>query len=474
MRWGRFLPFFVALLALLFALPAIAHSGASTLVEQTLPTPTSTPTLAPGEVRPHVYRLEQFDSASATYFLTLNSDGTSALATRRTGTSSLVTIAAGTWHPLFDDGSEVQVNLTTSRVGINLALDNIFTLAYVRGFPTVMSIGDGKVVQQVGAAQFSLGAGDTHPLVEDLHQLLAAIPWLGFAYPADAPDQFNEATRVAVERFQRVQGLVPSGAVDIETWIALQDPNMIAPTPTLVPPTPTPVPTLESTATPLPAAPAAPPAQDGSIPTPPDLSLLPDHDADGNPIIYLSFDDGPQPGSTQPILDLLAQYNAKATFFNIGVNVHSYPDLVRAVVSAGHYVGDHTWTHTSLQGMTSEQFFSEVEQTRDVLVATAGDLMTMDGTVRLLRPPYGATDENTTTMAHEQGYALVMWTIDPQDWRRPGVEEIANHVIGHAYPGAIVLMHDGGGDRSQTVAALGTILPALQGASYQMHTIFVP
>jgi peptidoglycan/xylan/chitin deacetylase (PgdA/CDA1 family) len=91
-------------------------------------------------------------------------------------------------------------------------------------------------------------------------------------------------------------------------------------------------------------------------------------------------------------------------------------------------------------------------------VATAGDLFPPGEDVRYLRPPYGAADANTRQYAANLGYTVVLWDIDPQDWRRAGPEVIADHVVGEAYPGAIVLLHDGGGERSQTVAALGMIL----------------
>jgi peptidoglycan/xylan/chitin deacetylase (PgdA/CDA1 family) len=91
-----------------------------------------------------------------------------------------------------------------------------------------------------------------------------------------------------------------------------------------------------------------------------------------------------------------------------------------------------------------------------------------------LRPPYGATDANTRQYAADAGYAVVLWDIDPQDWRRPGAKVIADHVVREAYPGAIVLMHDGGGDRAQSVAALETILRELSQKGYVFRNVYVP
>ena len=89
-----------------------------------------------------------------------------------------------------------------------------------------------------------------------------------------------------------------------------------------------------------------------------------------------------------------------------------------------------------------------------IVLDIALDLFGLDRDVRCLRPPYGATDANTRNYAVSLGYAVVMWDIDPQDWRNPGSRVIASHIVSSAYPGAIILMHDGGGDRSQTVVAL--------------------
>ena len=207
------------------------------------------------------------------------------------------------------------------------------------------------------------------------------------------------------------------------------------------------------------------------------LENLPDHTTDGKPIVYLSFDDGPNSagaggGYTQQMIDLLKRANARVTFFNVGNSVSAWPQLVRAAASEKHYIANHTWDHISLEGLTKEQFLDEVERTRQAILKAAGDLFSLDKDVHYLRPPYGATDANTRRFAADLGYAVVMWDVDPQDWRRPGTQEIADHVLSHVFPGAIVLMHDGGGDRSQSVAALEIILRELSAQGYQFYNIF--
>jgi peptidoglycan/xylan/chitin deacetylase (PgdA/CDA1 family) len=207
------------------------------------------------------------------------------------------------------------------------------------------------------------------------------------------------------------------------------------------------------------------------------LENLPNTAPDGSPIVYLTFDDGPNAagpngGYTEEMLALLKQYNAHATFFEVGKSVSAWPDLVRAVALGENYVADHTWDHSELAGLTKEEFIAEAERTRQAILQAAGDLFNLDKDVRYLRPPYGSTDANTRNYAAELGYATVLWDIDPQDWRRPGTEEIANHVLSHVFPGAIVLMHDGGGDRSQSVAALEIILRDLSSKGYKFYNIF--
>jgi peptidoglycan/xylan/chitin deacetylase (PgdA/CDA1 family) len=188
--------------------------------------------------------------------------------------------------------------------------------------------------------------------------------------------------------------------------------------------------------------------------------------------IYFTFDDGPDPTWTPRVMDVLARYGARGTFFMVGQDVEPNSDVVRRLVQAGDYAADHTWEHESLAGVSQQEFVQSVGRTRDVLVNTASDLFTLDGSVAHVRPPYGETDESTRAYAADLGMSVVMWDVDPMDWREPGAQEFATYVLDNAYSGAIVLMHDGGGDRSQTVAALETILPALTAQGYTFPTVF--
>jgi peptidoglycan/xylan/chitin deacetylase (PgdA/CDA1 family) len=200
-------------------------------------------------------------------------------------------------------------------------------------------------------------------------------------------------------------------------------------------------------------APRAAPAR------PPDA---PQHPAEK--VVYLSFDDGPNPQWTRQVLALLFHHHAHATFFVIGENVVQYPELVRAEAAFGDAVGNHTWDHQSLDGIGRQRFFDEILRTKSAIQAALGS---HGHPAPCMRPPYGATDAFTYAYAAELGLSVVLWTVDPQDWSRPGASVIVSRVLTNVYPGAIVLMHDGGGDRSQTVAALGSILDSLSSQGYR-------
>jgi peptidoglycan/xylan/chitin deacetylase (PgdA/CDA1 family) len=198
----------------------------------------------------------------------------------------------------------------------------------------------------------------------------------------------------------------------------------------------------------------------------PDIASRPTHTAEGRPILYLTFDDGPAPDHTHPILDLLEQHRARATFFVIGGSIEQHPDTLRATAAAGHLIGNHTYSHVALNTLSREAFVDELTRTRQIMLSTAGDLMKPEREVRYMRPPYGEIDENTSVYAADLGYAMVMWDVDPKDWSEPGTTTIVDRILHDLQPGHIILLHDGGGDRSQTVAALATILQTLSPQGY--------
>lgn len=194
---------------------------------------------------------------------------------------------------------------------------------------------------------------------------------------------------------------------------------------------------------------------------------FPTHTVAGDPILYLTFDDGPLPGRTDGILELLKRHQARATFFVLGGLAERYPALIQAQVADGHALANHTHGHHTLEGVSWESFESNVLAVEEAVQRVLGEGPFLRQFLRYLRPPYAHTDENTASYAADLGYQLLSWDVDPKDWRRPGSEVIATNMLKHAYPGAVVLLHDGGGGGSQTIAALEVVLEELGRQGYQ-------
>jgi peptidoglycan/xylan/chitin deacetylase (PgdA/CDA1 family) len=174
----------------------------------------------------------------------------------------------------------------------------------------------------------------------------------------------------------------------------------------------------------------------------------------GTSDVALTFDDGPDAYSMQ-VLDLLAEYHVKATFCIIGRQVAAHPDVIRRIVADGHTLCNHTWDHDlMLRNRTEAQIRTEMQSTNDAIHAVVPDAK-----ISYFRAPGGGFSPQIVQLASDLGMKSLYWQVDPQDWTCPGAPAIVNRVIGHTHPGSIVLMHDGGGNRSQTVEALRTILP---------------
>jgi Predicted xylanase/chitin deacetylase len=174
----------------------------------------------------------------------------------------------------------------------------------------------------------------------------------------------------------------------------------------------------------------------------------------GTSAVALTFDDGPG-GYSIAVLDLLAKYHIKATFCVIGRWVAGNPEVIKRIVADGHTLCNHTWSHDLLlHTRTADQITAELQKTNDAIHA-----IVPDAPVKYFRNPGGNFSPRTISIAASLGMKSIYWRVDPQDWRKPGAGAIINNVIGHTGPGAIVLMHDGGGDRSATITALRTILP---------------
>ena len=178
--------------------------------------------------------------------------------------------------------------------------------------------------------------------------------------------------------------------------------------------------------------------------------------------VAITFDDGPDPEWTPRILDILRRHQVKATFFVTGANAEKHPALLRRILNEGHEVGSHTFTHANLAEVSGHQVELELNATQRVIEAATGR------STRLFRPPYDADSRpedpvhlRAIRLAQALGYLTVLEQIDPQDWARPGVSEILRRVRDQRGKGSLILLHDAGGDRSQTVEVLPRLLEAL-------------
>lgn len=178
-------------------------------------------------------------------------------------------------------------------------------------------------------------------------------------------------------------------------------------------------------------------------------------------VVALTFDDGPTPQYTPQILAVLAREHVPATFCEIGQQARAQPALVRRVVAEGHRLCDHTITHDPAIGTHRPSVIDQqLRASRDV-VATAGAT-----DIDYFRAPNGIWTPTLVRLSAQDGMQPLGWSVDPRDWSRPGVAAIVRTVQTHVRPGAVVLLHDGGGPRDQTVAALAQLIPWLRAQGY--------
>ena len=185
---------------------------------------------------------------------------------------------------------------------------------------------------------------------------------------------------------------------------------------------------------------------------------------DQQKVIALTFDDGPWPSNTLKILEILKKNNIKATFFWVGQALKDHPQIGKQVVAEGHVIGNHTWHHwyRRLDATTAAH---ELDDTAQLIYKTTGVRTS------LFRPPGAVMNNGVADYAIQQKNAIVMWSNDPMDYRPLSAHQLVNNVIRKAHPGAIVLMHDGGGNHSATVQALPQIIAKLTEQGYEFVTI---
>lgn len=180
--------------------------------------------------------------------------------------------------------------------------------------------------------------------------------------------------------------------------------------------------------------------------------------------LAITFDDGPQPHNTPRLLAMLRERNIKATFFVVGQMAKEHPEIIRAILADGHEIGNHTWSHPlNMTRLSDEKNRSEIAQASKLLMDVAGYRP------RLFRPPGGATNAHLKQMLYDDfGMLTILWSVDPNDWKRPGVSVVTSRLINGAHPGAILLCHD---LHAPTVDAMPGTLDGLLAKGYRFVTV---
>jgi len=181
------------------------------------------------------------------------------------------------------------------------------------------------------------------------------------------------------------------------------------------------------------------------------------------PYIAMTFDDGPHATNTPKLLEMAAERHIKLTFFVLGECVEQNPDVLRREVAEGHEIGNHSWSHPNLAKLSDADVRSQLQRTEDIIEKTAGIK------AKLMRPPYGElTKRQRILVNHEFGYKVILWDVDPLDWKRPGPNVVAQRIIAGAQPGSIILSHD---IHPPTIAAMPQVFDALLAKGFKFVTV---
>lgn len=183
----------------------------------------------------------------------------------------------------------------------------------------------------------------------------------------------------------------------------------------------------------------------------------------GRKVVAITFDDGPHPENTPRLLDMLKERRIKATFYVVGNMVKYSPQLIRRMIAEGHEIGNHTVTHGNLARMSDDALRKELQAAHDQIIAETGV------TPRTMRPPGGAIKKSQKElMLREFGYPTILWSVDPEDWKRPGPAVVTSRLVNGASPGGILLVHD---LHKPTVDAMPSTLDQLLAQGYEFVTV---
>jgi peptidoglycan/xylan/chitin deacetylase (PgdA/CDA1 family) len=177
----------------------------------------------------------------------------------------------------------------------------------------------------------------------------------------------------------------------------------------------------------------------------------------------MTFDDGPSEKLTPELLDLLAQHHIHATFFVIGENVVRHPEILQRALREGHEIGSHSWSHPAFAKMADTKVRVELQKTDDAIKEAIGQRPT------LLRPPYGSITARQKQWINEEfGYRIILWDVDPLDWKRPGPDVVASRILKQTRPGSIILSHD---IHPGTIKAMPETFTQLEAKGFKFVTV---
>src|SRR5438128_8814165 len=181
------------------------------------------------------------------------------------------------------------------------------------------------------------------------------------------------------------------------------------------------------------------------------------------PYIAMTFDDGPNATLTPKLLDILTAHHIKASFFVIGENVAQHPEVVARAAREGHEIGNHSWSHPNFGKMSDDAVRGELRRTEDAIKSATETGPT------LMRPPYGSLTVRQKRWIHDEfGYQIILWDVDPLDWKRPGPAVVCNRILKETRPGSIVLSHD---IHPGTIEAMPATLEQLETKGFKFVTV---
>ena len=181
------------------------------------------------------------------------------------------------------------------------------------------------------------------------------------------------------------------------------------------------------------------------------------------PYVAITFDDGPHGTLTPKLLDLLAKHHMKATFFVVGQCVAEFPEIVKRAAREGHEIANHSWSHPDLGKMSDDGVRQQLQKTDDAIKAATGERPT------LMRPPYGSLTQRQKSWIHQEfGYRVIIWDVDPLDWKRPGPSVVTSRIVNQTKAGSIVLAHD---IHAPTIDAMAATFDQLQEKGFKFVTV---